>query len=264
MEWLQIVTLALLQGLTEFLPVSSSAHLILLPVIAGWSDQGLAFDVAVHVGTLCAVMLYFRHSLFAMARDGVTALAEKRLVGESRLALLVVVATLPVIIGGLLLGGLADGILRAPLVIALTTIVFGLALFWASRRAGERGVPDLRLADALVIGLAQVVAIIPGTSRSGITMTAGMLMGLSATASARFSFLLSIPTIALAGGWKTLSLVTGMEGAAWWPMVAGALLAGVAAYLCIGVFLALVARIGMTPFVVYRLALGVVLLWVFL
>jgi undecaprenyl-diphosphatase len=264
MEWMQAFWLAIVQGLTEFLPVSSSAHLILLPVIAGWPDQGLAFDVAVHVGTLAAVMLYFRESLAAMARDCLTGVRERRLGGEARLAWLVVLATVPVVIGGFLLQDLAETVFRSPLVIAAATIVFGLVLWLSVRYAGPRQEGELRVSDALIIGLSQVLAIIPGTSRSGITMTAGLFLGLTPAAAARFSFLLSIPTIGLAGAWKALSLLQQLQGVNWGQIGFGILVSGLSAYACIGAFLALLERIGMAPFVIYRLALGVVLLLVFI
>ncbi len=263
MEWTQAFWLAVVQGLTEFLPVSSSAHLILLPVIAGWPDQGLAFDVAVHVGTLLAVMVYFRRPLRTMLVDTVRALRERRLVGESRLAGLVALATVPIVVGGVLLKEFAEGPLRAPLVIAGTTVGFGLLLWIACRFAGPRREDELRWTDALVIGASQVLAIIPGTSRSGITITAALFLGMTPDAAARFSFLLSIPTIGLAGGWKALILVQQAGPVHWGQILFGVVVSGVAAYLCIGAFLALLERIGMTPFVLYRLVLGVVLLVVF-
>lgn len=265
MDWLHAFWLAVLQGFTEFLPISSSAHLILLPVFAGWPDQGLTFDIAIHVGTLAAVVFYFRATLYSVGRDTLLSLARRRAVGESRLGWAVVVGTVPVVIAGLLFADLAEGVLRAPLVIAATTIVFGVLLWVADRFAGgprEEGSVTLR--DALIIGCAQAIAIVPGTSRSGITMTAALFLGMTPTASARFSFLLSIPVIALAGAWKALELLQDGEAAQWDVLLFGAALAAVTAYLCIGFFLALLKRLGMTPWVIYRMVLGVVLLVVFL
>lgn len=261
MDWIQAVWLALVQGVTEFLPVSSSAHLILMPKLFDWPDQGLAFDVAVHVGTLAAVLLYFRRSLRPLVADTLASMVQRRMQGEARLGWAVLVATLPLVLGGFLLSDAAETWLRAPEVIAWATIGFGL-LLWVAARAGRGGSDEhgIGLGAALLIGCAQVLAIIPGTSRSGITMTAGLFLGLEATAAARFSFLLSIPAIGLAGAWKGLQLATAPQPADWGLITFGAALSGVAAYACIGAFLALLRRIGMTPFVLYRLALGGVLL----
>ena len=204
MDTLQVVTLAVLQGLTEFLPVSSSAHLILVPILLGWQDQGLAFDVAVHVGTLCAVVFYFARQLWAMIRDLLASFTKGQLVGDSKLALFIVAATIPTGIAGLLFNALVGDELRRLVVIALANIVFALALWWADRGAGNRskGLADLGLRDVLLVGCAQALALIPGTSRSGITMTAALAMGYSRQSAARFSFLLAVPLIALAGGLK--------------------------------------------------------------
>jgi len=260
-----VAALALLQGLTEFLPISSSAHLILLPRVAGWSDQGLAFDVAVHVGTLAAVVLYFRRELVAMLGDWLRSLRLRRDYGDSRLVWGVILGTIPVGLGGLAIQLLGAEALRSPLVIAFATLLFGLLLWWADwagRR--ERNEHSLRWADVLLIGAAQALALIPGTSRSGITITAGLALGLTREAAARFSFLLSIPVIVLAGGLQAYEGVTQRVAVDWAAVSVGALIAGASAYLCIHWFLKLLQRVGMLPFVVYRLVLGVVLLAVFL
>jgi undecaprenyl-diphosphatase len=264
MDWVQVVVLALAQGLTEFLPVSSSAHLILVPIVADWPDQGLAFDVAVHVGTLGAVISYFRTELRAMASDWVRSLRERRDVGDSRLVWYVGFATVPVGLAGLLGAALGDEALRSPLVIAAATIVFGLLLWWADRHGGgDRDEHSLGLRDAMVIGAAQALALIPGTSRSGITMTAGLFLGMSREGAARFSFLLSIPVIVLAGAVKGLEAFSDPGPSGLVATLTGAVLAWLAAYLGIGAFLRLVARIGLMPCVVYRLALGALLLTVY-
>lgn len=263
MTLLQIIVLALVQGLTEFLPVSSSAHLILVPQLSDWPDQGLAFDVAVHVGTLCAVMMYFRKDLRTMTQDWFRSCVTRELSGDSRLAWAVIIGSIPVAVGGLLLHDLVDTVLRSPLVIAWATIGFGL-LLWLADIKGQRSRDEhsLHWKDIWVIGLSQVLALVPGTSRSGITMTAGLFLGLNRNAAARFSFLLSIPAILMAGGYKTLKLIeTG--GVDWTPIIYGVILSGVTAYLCIHYFLKLLDRIGMLPFVIYRLLLGVALLFIF-
>jgi len=263
MDTLQLVVLSLIQGLTEFLPISSSAHLILVPELLGWPDQGLAFDVAVHVGTLMAVLGYFRQEVLRITL-ACLALPRRGLTADARLGLWVVLGTVPVGLVGLLAGDLVETHLRSPLVIATTTLVFGLLLGWVAWRArGERDEYRLTVWMVLVIGLAQALALIPGTSRSGITITAGLALGLTASAAARFSFLLSIPVIVLAGGLKTLELLTSPGTANPGILLGGALIAGVSAYLCIDFFLRLLPRLGMLPFVVYRLLLGVLLLVVF-
>ncbi len=261
---IQIIILAVLQGLTEFLPISSSAHLILVPQLSDWPDQGLAFDVAVHVGTLSAVVWYFRCEVITMARDWGVSCMQRQQTGESRLAWAVILGSIPVAVFGLLLHDLVDTSLRSPLVIAWATIVFGL-LLWLADVIGRRVRDEHRLGwkDILVIGLAQAVALIPGTSRSGITMTAGLLMGLTRTAAARFSFLLSIPAILMAGAYKTLRLIE-QSGIEWLSLLLGAVISALTAYLCIHWFLKLLDRIGMLPFVIYRLVLGAGLLYVFM
>jgi undecaprenyl-diphosphatase len=260
MELLQVLALAVLQGLTEFLPISSSAHLILVPHFGDWADKGLAFDVAVHVGTLTAVMAYFRGELQALARDWCHSVAARREVGDSRLAWAIFLGTIPVGLAGLLLKDVVETSLRSPLVIAWATVGFALLLWWADAKGrGARDEHGIGWKDVLIIGLAQALALIPGTSRSGITMTAAMMLGLSRSAAARFSFLLSIPVIALAGGLQVVQLATGDDSVDWNALVLGFAASGIAAYLCIGVFLKLLERIGLLPFVIYRLVLGAVL-----
>jgi undecaprenyl-diphosphatase len=264
MDFLQIFILAVVQGLTEFLPISSSAHLVLVPVLTDWQDQGLSFDVATHVGTLSAVVLYFRHELYRMTHDWGRSLVTRRLTPDARLAWWVLIGTVPVGLAGLVFHDVVSESMRSPLLIAWTMIGFGLLLGYADwgRRAG-RGEYTLSLKDALVIGLAQALALVPGTSRSGITMTAALLLGLSREGAARFSFLLSIPVIVLAGGLETYRLIRADQPVDWNALVLGALLAGVSAYLCIHYFLAFIQRIGMQPFVAYRIVLGLVLMYVY-
>ncbi len=265
MSLLHIFVLACVQGLTEFLPISSSAHLILVPVLSDWPDQGLDFDIAVHVGTLIAVLVYFRREVSAMAVDWLRSLRTRRLVGESRLAWAVLWGTVPVGLAGLAFNHVVETSLRSPLVIAVTTLLFGALLGaadWGGRR--RRDEHSLGWKDVLLIGLAQAVALIPGTSRSGITMTAGLMLGLTREGAARFSFLLSIPVIVLAGGFKTLEAVRSHIPVDWSALGLGVVLSALTAYLCIHYFLKWLNRFGMWPFVTYRLVLGVALLWIFL
>ena len=264
MDIVPIIVLALVQGLTEFLPISSSAHLILVPHLAGWPDQGLAFDVAVHVGTLAAVVGYFRKELATMTRDWFASLAQRRTVGDSRLAWAVIVGTIPAGLAGVLGKGFIETHLRAPLLIAATTIGFGLLLWWADAKGKRsRNEDSLSLRDAALIGLMQALALIPGTSRSGITLTAALFLGLRREAAARFSFLLSIPLILAAGLLEIRDLSAAPGPVAWDALAWGAALSALSAYLCIHAFLKLLDRVGMTPFIVYRLALGIFLFWFF-
>ncbi len=264
MDALHAIFLALIQGISEFLPVSSSAHLILFPRLLGWQDQGLAFDVAVHVGTLSAVVLYFRRELIPMTQDWVQSILTRKQTANSRLAWAVLWGTIPVGLAGLLLKGFIENNLRSELVIAAATIGFALLLWWAdSKGRGKRDEYSLRISDIAIIGIAQALALIPGTSRSGVTMTAGLMLGLSREAAARFSFLLSIPVITLAGGFLTLELIQAPGLVDWRAMIIGGITSAITAYLCIHFFLKLLERIGMLPFVIYRLLLGVLLIYLF-
>ncbi len=263
MDILQTLVLALVQGVTEFLPISSSAHLILVPVLTGWPDQGLAFDVAVHLGTLVAVVVYFRHELVRMGVAGLGSL-RGHWNADARLAWAVVLGTLPVVFFGLLGKSFIEAELRGPVVIALTAIVFGLVLWWADARgARRRDEFTIGWREALIVGFAQALALIPGTSRAGITITAGLMLGLTREAAARFSFLLSIPTLLASSVLVGRDLLASEAPVDWVALALGALVAGVSAYACIRVFIALLARTGMLPYVIYRVVLGVVLLWLF-
>ena len=257
MDWLQIILLALVQGVTEFLPVSSSAHLVLPAQLTDWPDQGLAFDVGVHFGTLIAVLLYFRQELTRMAVSTaqwpITKVYDEHLDWVLKLAL----ATVPVTIVGFVAKDFVAENLRTVSVIATTTIVFALALWWADRKAstGE----TLSWMVATLIGAAQILALVPGTSRSGITITAALLLGLNRVSAARFSFLLAIPTIAGAQLLLSLDLLDQAQQTPWLELLTASILAGLAAYVCIHYFIALVEKTGMLPYVIYRLLLGLIL-----
>ena len=264
MDILHAVWLALLQGFTEFLPISSSAHLILLPKISGWVDQGLAFDISVHVGTLSAVILYFRHELVPMAHDWALSITKRQHTVNSRLAWAVLLGTIPVGLAGLLFQDFIETNLRSTAVIATTTIFFGLLLWWADVfGARKRDEFTISIIDVVVVGLAQALALIPGTSRSGATMTAGLFLGLTREAAARFSFLLSIPVIMLSGTLVVVEIIATSAPVDWNAIAVGVIVAGVTAYLCIHYFLKLLERIGMWPFVIYRLILGAALFYYF-
>jgi undecaprenyl-diphosphatase len=261
-ESARAIVLAILQGLTEFLPISSSAHLILPARVLGWDDQGLSFDVAVHVGSLLAVIAYFRRDLWELLDGSASALNERRWNSQAHMVACLGVASIPVGLAGLLLQDFVALHLRSVLVIAVATIGFGLLLGYADKRGG-RGA-GLTFQSALWIGLAQALAIIPGTSRSGITMTAALLCGLDRQHAARFSFLLSIPVILAAGTLQTVELVQGLVPVQWGRLLLAVTVSAITAYLTIGWFLGLLDRLGFLPFVIYRCALGLVLLVFFL
>ncbi|MGM0561797.1 MAG: undecaprenyl-diphosphate phosphatase [Pseudomonadota bacterium] len=257
MDILQIVVLAIVQGITEFLPISSSAHLILVPVLTGWQDQGLLMDVAVHVGTLLAVIVYFRRDVLRLIKGGSQVLG-LRYGPDARLALQIVVATIPVVIAGFLMKDLIATELRSTTLIIATTAGFGVLLALADWRArtARGSMPDLGWREVIVIGLAQVLALIPGVSRSGITITAALFLGLRRTEAARFSLLLSIPTILGAGTLAGLELVRSGDAALQIDAVLAAGLAFVSALAAITAMMAWLKQASYMPFVVYRLLLA--------
>jgi len=262
LDYLHALYLALLQGFTEFLPISSSAHLILLPKLLGWEDQGLVFDIAVHFGSLLAVVTYFRHDIILITRDWSQSVVQRKSVGQSRLGWAVLWGTVPVGIAGLVLHDWVESSLRSNMVIASTTIGFGLLLWYADKRGRHKRTEDsLNWKDVLIIGVAQAIALIPGTSRSGITITAALMLGLTRKAAARFSFLLSIPTIILAAGYQTLKISQAHLPVDLLFVSIGIVASAITAYVCIHLFLAVIERIGMFPFVLYRMLLGATLIF---
>jgi undecaprenyl-diphosphatase len=265
MDSLQIVVLAIVQGITEFLPISSSGHLILIPFFTDWPDQGLEFDLAVHIGTLTAIVAYFRKTLAAMARDFALSVAQRREIGESRLAWAVLFGTIPAGLVGLLFRHDIETTLRSPWVVAFTTVFYALLLFFADRSRGTRNERSIGWLDVVVIGCAQALSLVPGTSRSGVTMTAGLFRNLSREAAARFSFLLAVPVMAAAGLADLLDAGGPASGAAdTRAIVLGLVLSAVTGFVCIHYFLKWLTRFGMLPYVIYRLALGAVLFTVLL
>ncbi len=262
MDIIQAIALAILQGLTEFLPISSSAHLMLLPVLMGWEDQGLTFDIAVHIGTLTAVVIFYRQDLIQMSKAWLSSLTGHGLNDEARLAWYVLLGTIPVGLVGISLPDTVEIALRSPIIVAIATIVFALLLLVAEKKATEQRA-TITLKDALLVGVFQAIALIPGTSRSGITMTAGLLMGLKREQAARFSFLLSIPVISLAGMLKSYELYQTTDTINWGFMAIGVCLSAIVAYATIAWFLKVLNKIGMLPFVYYRFGLGIFLFWLF-
>lgn len=263
MDLLHAAILAVIQGFTEFLPISSSGHLVLAPYFLDWEDQGLAFDVAVHMGTLAAVVLYFRKELIAMALAWLRSVTGGPRSPESRMAWAIIWGTVPVAIAGFFVAGSVEEHLRSPMLVAATTAGFGVLLWLADfRGARRRDEFSLSWSDVLVIGLIQALALIPGTSRSGVTMTAGLLLGLTREASARFSFLLAVPVIVAAGSLETVHLLESPVPADWTALGVGALVSAIVAYLTIRWFLSFLGRMGMLPFAIYRLFLaGVIVLY---
>ena len=262
MSWVQVVVLAVVQGLTEFLPVSSSGHLVLVPTVAGWEDQGLVFDVAVHFGSLLAVVVYFRDDLLGLIRGGLELTTPGPRSQRATLALGVALGTVPAAAAGIALAGFIEEYLRSPFVVVVTLSFWGLAMALADfycRR--ERTIADVTVRDAFLIGCAQALALIPGTSRSGITITAGRALGLQRQDAARFSFLLSAPVILLATGHETLNLLLANAPIDWAQLGLGIGVSALVAYVCIDLMMRFVGRIGLVPFAVYRLALAGAILW---
>ena len=263
MPTLHIAILAVIQGITEFLPISSSGHLVLVPVVLDVPDQGLIMDVAVHVGTLGAVVLYLWREIWTMLLGLARAVRGRRDPG-SRLAGQVVLATIPVIAAGYALNHYYPNGLRGLEVLGWATLGFGVLLLIADRIGMTlRRIEHLGYGDVLIIGLAQALALIPGTSRSGITMTAGRLLGMERTDAARFSLLLSIPAVAGAGALKGYELWQTGNEAVTSDIILAAFLAFVTALIAITLMIAWLRRATFAPFAVYRVGLGAAILALF-
>jgi undecaprenyl-diphosphatase len=255
---LHALVLAVVQGVVEFLPISSSGHLILVPALLGWPDQGLAFDIAVHVGTLFALITYFRRDLLGLALG----MFDRRR-AEFELAWALLAATIPLGLAGLLLAAAVATSLRSPAVIAASTALFGITLWLADRYGRSRvSLGELGWRRALLIGLGQVLALIPGTSRSGITMTVALGLGMSRSAASRFSFLLAVPALGMSAVWQLWQFAAAPEPVDWGPLLLGATGAAVTAFITIALFLRLIERLGMTVFVIYRLLLATLIVYV--
>ncbi len=263
MTGFQAIVLAIVQGLTEFLPISSSGHLVLVPAVFGWADQGLAFDVAVHFGSLGAVLIFFRTDIRDLLRGGMQVLGGNVNSLESRMALGIALGTIPAAITGLMLADWIQNNLRDPSVIVVTLSAYAVLMILADRFGRRsRKMSGFRIKDALIIGCAQALALVPGTSRSGVTITAAMALGFERKDAARFSFLLAVPVILLATAYQLFLLLRADVVVAWGQLGAAALVAGVVAYLSIEFFMRFVSRIGLLPFAIYRLALAAVILLV--
>jgi undecaprenyl-diphosphatase len=256
MNVFQALVLGIVQGLAEFLPISSSAHLSLVPFVFGWKDPGLAFDVALHLGTLAAVLWYFRAEWVALIAAGIQILRTRRIEGPQQWrAAFIVIATIPGAIGGLLLEDYAETVFRDPRLTAIALIVMGTLLWAADRFARQdRGLNDVRWTDALLIGIAQVFALIPGVSRSGSTMTAGRALGLDRTGAATFSFLMSMPITAAAA---VLKVPEALHEGITMPIVVGILASGISGWLAISVLLRYISTRSFGIFALYRWILGI-------
>ena len=260
MTLFQAIVLGAVQGVTEFLPISSTAHLVLTPWFFGWPDPGLSFDIALHIGTLVALLLFFRAEWLQLAQGGLALLRGNRRAPNAQLALYLIIATIPALIVGALFAEFADSTLRHPLIIATTLIVLALVLVVAERTGRRKTeLKDMSTADAITVGCAQALALIPGVSRSGVTITAGLFRGMTREAAARFSFFLSTPVI---GAAVSKAIVDGFrEG---FPavdptsMAAGIVASGIVGYLSIAFLLRYLATHSMYIFVYYRIVLGVV------
>jgi undecaprenyl-diphosphatase len=262
---IQIVVLAIVQGLTEFLPISSSGHLVLVPFLVDWTDQGLAFDVAVHFGSLLAVVLFFRTDIAGLLRGLLKLLGGDTRSPQAYMALAIGLGTIPAAVAGLLFAGWIEENLRDPSVIVFTLAGYGILMALADRHAKrQKSITDVRIKDALFIGAAQALALIPGTSRSGVTITAGRLLGFERQDAARFSFLLSAPVILLATLYKGGEMILGDTPVAWGELALGVAVSAVVAYASIEFFMRFVTRIGLLPFAVYRLILAAVIAWLLL
>jgi undecaprenyl-diphosphatase len=256
---LHALVLGFVQGVTEFLPISSSGHLILVPAVFGWPDQGLAFDAAVHLGTALALLCYFAPELYRLASGTLTGARRDR-----RLLAALAVGTIPAAIAGVLLERPIEAYLRSARVVALATIGGGLILWWADRQAARARVDELRevgILRGLAIGCAQILALVPGTSRSGITVSAGLFASLDRPTAARFAFLLGLPLTAGAGLLKTVSLLRhGLAGGEVAALGVGLLTSFAAGLAAVWFLIRYLQRRTLTVFVVYRIALGIAIL----
>jgi len=262
MDAFQAIVLGIVQGLTEFLPISSTAHLRIVPAFAGWEDPGTAFTAVVQLGTMAAVVLYFRHDLWNIARAWLGSLREPELRGtlDARLGWFIILGTVPIAILGLLFKDKIETDARQLVLIGIALIVLGLVLEAAEKLGRkERDVSSLTLRDGVIIGCAQACALVPGVSRSGSTISAGLFLGLTREAAARYSFLLSVPAVVLSGLFE-LKDVGDHNGAGAGPTILATILAFIVGYASIAWLLKYLVRHPVTIFVVYRVVLGVVLL----
>jgi len=266
MDLIHLIILSIVQGVTEFLPISSSAHLVLLPQFMDWKDQGLAIDVAAHLGSLFALVFYFRKDFRIILVNGLTPIFAFNYTGKKyKLFWLVIFASIPALVVGFFFRDIISHYLRDPLVISFATIFFGLVL-WVSDKAGKchRAMETVSKRDAVLIGFSQILAFIPGTSRSGVTITAGLFLGLDRNTAVKFSFFMSVPIILAAALYEVSNLMQSGGSVDIPDFIITVLLSAISSFFTIHFFLKFVDKIGMFPFVIYRLILGAVLLYLFL
>ena len=271
MTILQSVVLGIIQGLTEFLPISSSGHLVFVPKIFGWVDQGLSFDVIVHLGSLVAVLIYFRKILFKIIIGFFSFKTnDPELQNSKKLGWLIILTIIPAGIIGLLFGDWIENNLRSSLVIGVGLIFWGLVLYFAEmyqkkKISGQQTIEQVGWKKALFIGCAQAIALIPGTSRSGITMTAGLFSKLDKKSAAEFSFLMSVPIIVLAGGLNLLELIQkGLGDLNLSVLVVGFVAAAVSGFIAIAGLMKIIQKWSFKPFVIYRIVVGILILIFFI
>jgi len=265
MTILQAIVFGAVQGLTEFLPVSSTAHLILLPWFMGWPDPGLAFDVALHLGTLVALLIYFRADWIALIASALGILRGRTQTPNARMAILIIAATIPGAAAGALFEHKVEDALRAPQLIAVMLIVMALVLV-AAEIVGRRKktLDDISWGDAITVGVAQAFAIVPGVSRSGSTISAGLFLSMKRDTAARFSFYLSAPIIAGAVGKKIIDILkSGLAVDQLNPFIIGIVSSGIIGYLAIAFLMRYLQTHNTYLFVIYRIALGIVVLLAF-
>jgi undecaprenyl-diphosphatase len=272
MDILQAIILGIVQGLTEFLPISSTAHLRIVPALLGWSDPGAAFTAVIQIGTLAAVLIYFYQDILRISGATLNALVTRQFfeTEDARMGLMMILATVPIVVAGVLFKSWIETTLRSLYVISAAMILLALALMlaeWLVHRrqlTGEkqRELSDLTFLDGTVVGLAQCIALIPGSSRSGVTITGGLFLGMTRETAARFSFLLSLPSVFAAGVYQLVkereALLSSQENVV--SLVVATLVSGVVGYASIAFLLGYLKKNSMYLFIVYRIALGVMLL----
>ena len=261
MGWIEAIVLGLVQGLTEFLPISSSAHLRVVGEAFGWDDPGAAFTAITQIGTEIAVLLYFRKDIARIVLAWSGSLRDERLRSDpdARMGWLIIVGSIPIAVLGLLLQDRIETTFRDLRIVAIALVVFSLILYWADRVGGTaRELPDLTVKHGLVFGFAQAMALIPGVSRSGGTITAGRFLGYSRPAAARYSFLLAVPAVLASGFFQVFESLDG--GVDWGPTILATVIAFAVGLVVISWLLRYLARGSFTPFVVYRVVLGLALL----
>jgi undecaprenyl-diphosphatase len=266
MDLIQLIIISVVQGVTEFLPVSSSAHLILLPQLMDWEDQGLAIDVAAHLGSLFAVIFYFRKDFRSILINGLKITFKSNYAEiDNKLLWFIILASIPALVAGFVFREIISDYMRNPLIISFTTIFFGL-LLWLSDIFGrrDREISSMNKKDALIIGFSQILAFIPGTSRSGITMTTGLLLGLDRNTAVKFSFFMSVPIIIAGASYEAINLVQLGNNIDLFNFIITIFLSAVSSLLAIHWFLKFLDKIGMVPFVIYRLVLGITLIFIFI